>query len=244
MPMVRRYFLPLFLAIIAIDQVTKWWAESALADGRTIPIVGDLLSFVLVYNPGAAFSFGTDHTYFFTVFSALVLAAIAWLVTKTTSRPWALALGTIGGGAAGNLIDRLAREPNVGEGHVVDFINYNGYFVGNVADIALVVGVLIVIVLEFRSIPLRTGGGPGTLGGAAAERGSASSAASASSAESPDEPESPAGDGGGSSGADRGAPGCAGEQGDKGAAESPEDRADGREATEPERGRESGPVTT
>ena len=57
--MVRRYFLPILLAIIAIDQVTKWWAETALADGRRIPILGDVLSLVLVYNPGAAFSFGT-----------------------------------------------------------------------------------------------------------------------------------------------------------------------------------------
>lgn len=243
MPMVRRYFLPLFLAIIAIDQVTKWWAESALAGGRTIPIAGDLLSFVLVYNPGAAFSFGTDHTYFFTVFSALVLATIAWLVTKTTSRPWALALGTIGGGAAGNLIDRLAREPNVGEGHVVDFINYNGYFVGNVADIALVVGVLIVVVLEFRSVPLRTTLGPGTGGGAEADRGSASSAASPPSAESPDEPEGPAGGGGGPEGTDGGSPGDGDEREDTGVAESRESSTDSRDSTEPERGRESRPVT-
>ena len=51
---------------------------------------------------------------------------------------WAVTLGLVLGGAVGNLIDRLARAPGVFRGRVVDFIDYGGMFVGNVADIAIV----------------------------------------------------------------------------------------------------------
>jgi signal peptidase II len=52
---------------------------------------------------------------------------------------WSVALfGIALGGAVGNLLDRLLREPGFGRGHVVDMINYHDWFVGNVADIAIV----------------------------------------------------------------------------------------------------------
>lgn len=153
--MKTRFFTSVFLLILVIDQATKWWAEQALANGERISVLGDYLSFVLVYNPGAAFSLGTGSTYLFTIFSVVVLAGIFWVMRKTTSTPWLVTLGMIAGGAAGNLVDRLARDPGFGVGHVVDFISYNGYFVGNIADIALVVGVLIVIILELRSIRMQ-----------------------------------------------------------------------------------------
>ena len=52
---------------------------------------------------------------------------------------WAVALGLLLGGALGNLVDRLVREPGLARGEVVDFIAYANWFVGNVADIAIVV---------------------------------------------------------------------------------------------------------
>ena len=54
--------------------------------------------------------------------------------------PWAVALGLLLGGALGNLVDRLLRAPGPGRGHVVDFIDYFGLFIGNVADVAIVAG--------------------------------------------------------------------------------------------------------
>ena len=64
------------------------------------------------------------------------------------SRSWAVALGLVLGGAVGNLIDRLLREPGFLRGHVIDFIDYGGYFVGNVADIAIVLAAAGIIVLS------------------------------------------------------------------------------------------------
>ncbi len=145
--------------VLAADQLTKYWAESALSDGQTITVLGDLLQLRLVYNPGAAFSIGSAYTWIFAVFAAAAVVAVTVVAQRVTSRGWAVALGLVLGGAATHLLDRLFREPGFARGHVVDFIDYAGFFVGNVADIALVVGVGIVMLLNVRGIPLRAPAG-------------------------------------------------------------------------------------
>jgi len=56
------------------------------------------------------------------------------------------------GGALGNLTDRLTRDPGFGRGHVVDFIDYNGWFVGNVADIAIVSAAVLIAILALSGV--------------------------------------------------------------------------------------------
>ncbi|WP_430502749.1 signal peptidase II [Micromonospora trifolii] len=147
--------------VLAADQLTKYWAESALSGGQTITVLGDLLQLRLVYNPGAAFSIGSAYTWIFAVFAAAAVVAVTFVARRVTSRAWAVALGLVLGGAATHLLDRLFREPGFARGHVVDFIDYAGFFVGNVADIALVVGVGIVMLLNVRDVPLRATATPG-----------------------------------------------------------------------------------
>ena len=73
----------------------------------------------------------------------------------TPAAAWqAIDPGTIGlllGGAAGNLVDRVFRAPGLFRGHVVDFLDYFGLFIGNVADIAIVVAAGLVVILSVRS---------------------------------------------------------------------------------------------
>ena len=57
------------------------------------------------------------------------------------------------GGAIGNLIDRLIQPPSFGMGHVVDFLNWNGWFVGNVADIYIVVAAASMFFLAVFEVP-------------------------------------------------------------------------------------------
>ncbi len=134
------------VAAVALDQASKQWALGALTEGEPRPLVGDLLTLQLVHNSGAAFSVGAHATWVFTVISALIVGAIAVAAPRIADLPTAWALGFLGGGAVGNLIDRLVRPPSFGQGHVVDFINYNGWFVGNVADIWIVVAALFLAV--------------------------------------------------------------------------------------------------
>ena len=141
--------------VLAADQLTKWWAESALdVNAPTIPIVGDLLGIRLIYNPGAALSIASGYTWILTIVVTVVVVFIVRAIGRLGSRGWAVALGLLLGGAVGNLVDRLVREPGFARGHVVDFIDYAGFFVGNVADIAVVSAAVLIAWMSLRGIGL------------------------------------------------------------------------------------------
>lgn len=141
------------LATVLLDQLTKQWALSALTSGQRVSVLGDFFGFQLFFNSGAAFSLGTDSTIIFTIIAAIVVIAIPFIIKRIPSLPWAICLGLIWGGAAGNLIDRLVRAPGAFRGHVVDFMAYSDWFIGNVADAALVIGLILLIGFSFRSVP-------------------------------------------------------------------------------------------
>ncbi|MDG4774823.1 signal peptidase II [Solwaraspora sp. WMMD792] len=141
--------------VLVVDQLTKLWAEATLTRGERTPLIGDALGIQLIYNPGAAFSFGENTTWVFTIAAAIGVGVTAWFAWRARSRAWAAALGLVLGGAFTHLLDRLFREPSFGQGHVVDFIAYFDWFIGNVADIALFFGVVTFLTLELLGIRLR-----------------------------------------------------------------------------------------
>lgn len=135
---------------LALDQLTKWWAETALTRGETRPFVGELLQLHLTYNSGAAFSLGTGMTGVLTALASIVVVVLIWQAFRTRSLPWAITLGLLLGGAAGNLVDRYFRPPSVGLGHVVDFFRLPNFPVFNVADIGISVAAVLIVVLALR----------------------------------------------------------------------------------------------
>jgi signal peptidase II len=143
--------------VILADQASKWWAEANLGNGEVIPVIGDLIRFVLVYNPGAAFSIGSDFTWIFAVLAAAAVVWITVLTWRVESRGWMIALGLLLGGATTHLGDRLFRDPGFARGHVVDFIGYGNLFIGNVADIAIFAGAIMLAVLTLKGVHLRPG---------------------------------------------------------------------------------------
>lgn len=140
--------------LLVLDQASKFWAESELTGRAPIPLVGEFLSLRLLYNPGAAFSIGEGATWVFTIIAAVAVVALAVAVSRVRSAPWAVTLGLLLGGATTHLLDRLFRAPGFARGHVVDFIDYNGWFVGNVADIALVGGAALAVLLSLRGVEM------------------------------------------------------------------------------------------
>ncbi|USR80039.1 signal peptidase II [Arcanobacterium pinnipediorum] len=126
--------------VLVLDQISKHWALSELIDGQTISLLGDFLSLHLVHNPGAAFSFLDNATWVFTLIATLFVVFFPFFLRRVTSGMVVMWGAMIWGGAFGNLIDRLLRAPGFPQGHVVDFIQYSDWFIGNIADIALVVG--------------------------------------------------------------------------------------------------------
>jgi signal peptidase II len=137
----RRARLALIGAVAAVvavaDQLTKAWALDRLAAGD-VHVVGPVW-LRLTYNTGGAFSLGRGNPWFFAV-AALVLAVVLILFGRHLRSPLvAVALGLVVGGAAGNLADRLLRDTG---GAVVDFVDVGFWPVFNLADAAVTMGAI------------------------------------------------------------------------------------------------------
>ncbi len=153
----RRRRLFIVLGVVAVlaylsDQLTKLAALDVLADGQPRPFVGEFIRLKLIGNPGAALSLGAGNTWVMTGIALAVLVAIVVVARQLGSRSWAIALGLLLGAAIGNLTDRFVRPPGGGQGHVVDFIDYNRWFIGNVADIWIVSAAGLIVVLALLGI--------------------------------------------------------------------------------------------
>ena len=134
-------------AVVLIDQLSKQWALNNLIEGVKHPLVGTFLSLQLVFNDGAAFSLGSGYTWVLTGIAIAVTVGIIVFARRARSTAATIIFGIGLGGAIGNLIDRLFRAPSFGRGHVVDMINYNDIFVGNVADVAIVGAAIAFVVM-------------------------------------------------------------------------------------------------
>jgi len=128
--------------IVAIDQLTKFWAEASLVGQGSISVIGELLQFRLAYNNAAAFSWGVGATWVLTTISLVASIALIALSPRIKTMTWALIGGMALGGAVGNLIDRAFKQPEFFNGHVVDFIQIPFNFpIFNLADTFLVIAV-------------------------------------------------------------------------------------------------------
>ncbi|WP_454978481.1 signal peptidase II [Corynebacterium propinquum] len=145
-----RLMLLIIAAVVAFDQASKIAIEAALQPGQALHIIGDWFRFLLVYNPGAAFSLGGESsTWLFTTFQLVFLVGVLIAAPRIDDRFQAIALAMVAGGAGGNLVDRLLREPGFWFGHVVDFISVGDFAIFNVADSFITVGVALFLLAVF-----------------------------------------------------------------------------------------------
>jgi signal peptidase II len=152
MTRVRRHPVALLTAaavVIALDQITKQLALSGLDDGP-VDLVGSLRLF-LTFNDSAAFSIGGGRTSWIAALGIVIAIAIVTIGLRADDRLTAIGYGTLFGGAAGNLTDRIFRDGNgtLG-GRVVDFVDPGWWPVFNLADAALWVGIAILLVAARR----------------------------------------------------------------------------------------------
>ncbi len=147
-------WLNLSALVIVFDQLSKWWANSALELYQSIAVL-PFFNITLAYNHGAAFSFLASESgwqrWFFTGLAVVVsIVLLVWLKRlKTDAKLEAISLALILGGALGNVIDRVVH------GYVIDFIDvYYGTYhwpAFNVADSAICVGAILLILDSFRN---------------------------------------------------------------------------------------------
>ncbi len=150
----RVWFFLVMALVLGLDQLTKFLVMREFALYESRQIVPGLFSLTFLTNTGAAFGMLAGHpTWWRQVFFIAVglgaLAVIVWLQGRlaATSRWYATSLGLIGGGALGNLVDRVRF------GQVIDFLDF---YIGshhwpafNLADSAICVGVFLFLVLQF-----------------------------------------------------------------------------------------------
>ncbi len=129
--------------VVLVDQATKAAALGGLSQEERIPLLGDLLGLQLAFNPGAILSLGAGVTGLLTLLGVGAVVLLVVAAARARTGWWAVGIGLILGGAIGNLIDRLFSPPGFGVGHVTDFLAYGNLFIGNLADVALGAGVIV-----------------------------------------------------------------------------------------------------
>lgn len=144
--------LGVVLGVLVLDVATKVWAVHELSDGP-IKVFGDWFELRLSYNSGSAFSFFSSLTPLLAAFSIVVAVWLWRVVRRTTDLVMVVALSLVLGGALGNLADRIFRAPGFMRGEVVDFVRVGSWPIFNVADSAIVVGVILLVVRIWKAPP-------------------------------------------------------------------------------------------
>ncbi len=131
--------------IVIIDQVTKIVVKNFMEEKDSISVIGDIIRLTYIKNPGMAFGIQIGGKLFYTIFASMACVIIlVYLFRLKPENFWArFALASILGGAIGNLIDRIIYS------EVVDFIDIRiiRWPVFNFADIAVTIGMIILIVI-------------------------------------------------------------------------------------------------
>ena len=140
----------MIVIIVAIDQITKYFAKACLYGKGAKPFIKGVVEFVYAQNTGVAFSMFDGGRWFFVALTAVVLLfCILYMYKgKGQNNLWLFwSLGVIVSGAIGNLIDRIYL------GYVIDFINptFVNFAVFNVADCFVTVGVALLVIYYLRS---------------------------------------------------------------------------------------------
>ena len=144
----RRLWI-LIASIVVADQLTKHWALNRLSGDRTIDLVGSL-RFNLAFNRGMAFSQATGAGPVIGALGFVIVIVIVLWLRRSATGVAAVAAGMIVGGAVGNLIDRLLRGEAWLRGAVVDFIDLQWFPIFNIADSAISIGAVLMILASFR----------------------------------------------------------------------------------------------
>ena len=147
---VPRWLAPsIVLGVVLLDQLTKIWVVAALSDAP-LSIIGTDVELHLTRNSGGAFSMFTNATFVLALLAIGLSIFLVRAVRHARDRLTVVALSLVLGGALGNLTDRVTRSPGFLRGEVVDFVRVGSFPSFNVADSAITIGAILLIVATFR----------------------------------------------------------------------------------------------
>lgn len=137
------------VAAYLLDRLTKYLAEQHLAGRPPIQVIPSVIHLRYTTNAGGAFGFFGNQPWLFFFATLVVCVAIVVASIRPSSLAGAIGFGLILAGALGNLTDRIIRGPGV-SGRVIDFIDLQVWPVFNLADSAIVIGALTVLLAGVR----------------------------------------------------------------------------------------------
>jgi signal peptidase II len=138
------------LVVVVLDQVTKALVLRVLTPGRFVPLLGEHIGWQLVGNRGAAFGIPLP-TFVFPIVTVVVIVMVVKGLPDLFSPVLVGSQGLVVGGAIGNVIDRISRaEVGLLDGEVVDFVAWGSFPRFNVADAAITVGVVVLVLAMLR----------------------------------------------------------------------------------------------
>ena len=141
--------ISIVVGIVAFDQITKAIVVATLSDGPA-QIVGDTIELRLSRNTGGAFSLFQAYTPVLAVAAILVAVVLIRAVQRTNDTITVIALSLLLAGAIGNLCDRIFRSPGFLRGAVVDFVSVGQFPSFNVADSAITIGAILLVLFGWR----------------------------------------------------------------------------------------------
>jgi len=139
------------LAIVGLDQLTKFLVMKNLVYGHSYRLIGEVLKLTYVKNPDTLFSISLGPNFPYITLGFVLIAVLVVLILHEKQLTHSLIYGLLLGGAAGNIIDRL----RIGE--VVDFIDVGisptlRWPVFNLADSAITIGLIIYFIIILKGV--------------------------------------------------------------------------------------------
>ncbi|MEX2324682.1 MAG: signal peptidase II [Nitriliruptoraceae bacterium] len=130
-----------------VDQIVKIYVERVLEPGVFVPWLGTSVGWQLVYNPGGAWGIPAP-SWLFLIVTVVVVVVVARALPRSLNLAQATAFGMLLSGALGNVADRLFRpgDGSFGGGYVVDFVAWGSFPRFNVADSAITVGFVLLVI--------------------------------------------------------------------------------------------------
>ena len=132
------------LAVVGLDQLTKFLVVSNLAEGESHRLVDGVLRLSHIRNSGAAFGTFRGFSGLLALAAVVGVIVIIGLLVQRPSPMTGVGAALVAAGACGNLLDRLFRGP-FGRGTVVDFVDPRFWPAFNVADSAITIGALLIV---------------------------------------------------------------------------------------------------
>jgi signal peptidase II len=137
--------------VVVVDQAAKAAIAAHLVPGQHVDVLGPL-GLTLSHNRGVAFGLAGGAGTGLVLVTVVALAFVGFIFSRDPTRPWMwIAVGLVAGGALGNLVDRVRA------GVVTDYIDLPHWPPFNLADMAIVAGVVLLALVYLREPP----GSPG-----------------------------------------------------------------------------------